>query len=257
MMIPPETSASLPRILVISDNAELSGYLLDLIAKDSLLSGLDCELRYSAKNASPQAMRALGAKSVNLKDSATVATIISTKDLVLSLHCKQIFPHELVRYVTCINIHPGLNPYNRGWFPQVFSIINGLPAGATIHLMDEDVDHGPIIYQKTVPVLESDTSLSVYRKVIAAEKNLLNTHFANLVLGEYQSVSTMQEGNYNNIADFKALCAIDLNHVGTMAEHLNLLRALTHGTLENAYFISNDGKKHFVRITIDTERNFS
>ena len=42
----------------------------------------------------------------------------------ISAHCKQIFPAKLVENVRCYNIHPGYNPYNRGWFPQVFSIIN-------------------------------------------------------------------------------------------------------------------------------------
>lgn len=45
-------------------------------------------------------------------------------DLFFSMHCKQIFPNELVLNHRCINIHPGYNPYNRGWYPHVFSIIN-------------------------------------------------------------------------------------------------------------------------------------
>ena len=54
-------------------------------------------------------------------------------DLFLSLHCKQLFPQALVDSRRCINVHPGFNPYNRGWYPQVFSILNKYPAGVTIH----------------------------------------------------------------------------------------------------------------------------
>lgn len=35
-------------------------------------------------------------------------------DIFFSLHCKQLFPDELVNNYRCINVHPGLNPYNRG-----------------------------------------------------------------------------------------------------------------------------------------------
>ena len=48
--------------------------------------------------------------------------IISDFDLVLSLHFKQLFPQKLADNVKCINIHPGYNPFNRGWFPQVFRL---------------------------------------------------------------------------------------------------------------------------------------
>ncbi|MCE9864029.1 hypothetical protein, partial [Aeromonas caviae] len=50
--------------------------------------------------------------------------LINEFDFGFSVHCKQIFPKQLVESIRCVNIHPGFNPHNRGWFPQVFSIIN-------------------------------------------------------------------------------------------------------------------------------------
>ena len=47
-----------------------------------------------------------------------VSNITKNYNLVMSIHCKQLFPTELVNNVRCVNVHPGLNPYNRGWFPQ-------------------------------------------------------------------------------------------------------------------------------------------
>ena len=55
-------------------------------------------------------------KPINLKKQTE--EFFDSYDLFLSLHCKQLFPDELVLNHRCINIHPGLNPYNRGWFPQ-------------------------------------------------------------------------------------------------------------------------------------------
>src|SRR5688572_12038992 len=109
--------------------------------------------------------------SVNVKKD--YESIINTYDLVISAHCKQLFPATLISGVTCINIHPGLNPYNRGWYPQVFSIINGLPLGATLHEIDEDIDHGAIIDQEKVEVEAWDTSIDAYNKVLQAEQVIL------------------------------------------------------------------------------------
>jgi len=242
-----------PKILIISDNAELSSHVITLLNNDPKLQHLTYDVSYSFRNNSPEPMKAIGATSIDLSDENLVKRLISSTDLILSLHCKQIFPQQLVDNVTCINVHPGFNPYNRGWFPQIFSIINGLPTGVTIHRMDREVDHGPIIYQKKVQIHERDTSLEVYRKIIALEKEMLNDHFIDLVFEEYQTYSPKNEGNYNSVSDFKKLCEIQLNHIGTMKEHINLLRALSHGPLKNAYFLDVNGKKNYIQVTIKTE----
>lgn len=185
-------------------------------------------------------------RPLSVNDSAE--EIINQYDLVLSLHSRQFFPGRLVREVRCINIHPGFNPFNRGWFPQVFSIINGLPCGATIHIMDEELDHGPIIAQKEVKVEESDTSMSVYNKVTDAEVELLEIWLKKILDRNYQT-TVPGEGNVNMKKDFDALCRLDMNDTATLHEHINLLRALSHGDHSNAYFIDKNGDKVFVKIS--------
>lgn len=242
-----------PTIIIISDNAELTAHLLTVLRNRSRLKNLTYSLYYSYNNSSPEAMIELGATYINLKNEILVNEMISSADVIFSLHCKQIFPQSLVDAVTCINVHPGYNPYNRGWYPQVFSIINGLPVGVTIHKMDYEVDHGPIIYQGKIQIQERDTSLDAYRKIIALAKKLLDKYLVNLVFGEYQACSPIHEGNYNSINDFKKLCNIELDHIGTMQEHINTLRALSHGQFKNAYFIDNNGIKNYIQVIITAE----
>lgn len=173
-------------------------------------------------------------------------------DVYFSLHCKQIFPDTLVKNHRCINIHPGFNPYNRGWFPQVFSIINGLPAGVTIHEMDTELDHGPIILQQEIHIDSYDTSKDVYDRILETEMKLLEEHFEELIEGDY-SVSEMQmEGNVNYMADFKSLCKLDMEQEGTMREHLNLLRAVSFAGYKNAYYEDN-GEKIYVTVSFEHE----
>jgi len=146
------------RLLVVSENQELCLFLKGELEKNLFEHPLKVDFRYTSFGLNPQQMIEIGAEIINVKDEETKNKIISDYDLVFSLHCKQIFPKRLVENVCCINFHPGLNPYNRGWYPQAFSIINGLPDGSTIHLMDSEVDHGAIIAQKKVDIKVSDTS---------------------------------------------------------------------------------------------------
>ena len=174
-------------------------------------------------------------------------------DLFLSLHSKQLFPTELVENHLCINVHPGLNPFNRGWFPQVFSILNGLPCGVTIHKMDAELDHGPILWQEEVPLCASDTSRDLYDRILAKEMELLQAHLGDLLTGNYTLTPMESEGNINYKADFDVLCQIDRNAPATYGQVIDHLRALTHAPYENAYFVDEDGKRVYVGITFRKE----
>ncbi|MGG6192757.1 dTDP-4-amino-4,6-dideoxyglucose formyltransferase [Pantoea sp. Fr+CA_20] len=246
-------STQAQRLLVVSDNQELSLYLKEELEKQPFELPFNADFCYTSFNTNPQLMMAIGATRINVKDESTVERIIQEYDLVFSLHCKQIFPAALTDNLCCINFHPGLNPFNRGWYPQAFSIINGLPVGATIHLMDAEVDHGEIIDQQVVKVKVSDTSLTVYRNVIATEKYLISKNIFTIISGSYTTKKPQAEGNYNGIKDYNALCELDLNSVATLDEHLKILRATTHGDFKNAFFRDENGKKYFVRIIIDED----
>ena len=171
-------------------------------------------------------------------------------DIGFSCHCKQIFPSELVESVRCFNFHPGLNPHNRGWFPQVFSILNGKPVGATLHKMDEKIDHGPIVDQRIIKITDWDTSKSVYDRVLQSEFDLFDQWIDRLLKGEFKEIGLELEGNYNSISDFKKLCAIDLDKRVSFKEAIDYLRAMTFDGYDNAYFYSSDGRKIYVSLNI-------
>lgn len=173
--------------------------------------------------------------SDDINPKADFAHILKYYDLVFSLHCKKIFPSILFRQVRCINIHPGYNPFNKGVFPHVWSIINDLPAGATIHEITEDIDGGPIICQSAVPKYQHDTSETLYERVIKEELLLLDNNLERIIQGDYKTYQYPREGNYNSMADFKRLCDINPEKVGTFHEFYNLMRALSHGEYKNAH----------------------
>lgn len=240
------------RILVLSDNSHLCNQFIEVCNTRKIplslfdfahspVSSFKVELLPPDKS-----MRALDIKA----ESEEVST---NYDLVFSIHCKQLFPNNLVQKVKCINLHPGLNPYNRGWYPQVFSILNKLPLGATLHEIDEELDHGAIIAQIEVPVHAHDTSLTAYNRVQKAERALLEEHLESVLKNDYRTVAPDDEGNVNLKKDFNALCELDLDKTQTIGETIDLLRALTHGEYRNAFFRDEEGKKIMVSIKLEPE----
>jgi len=190
---------------------------------------------------------------ITIVESARLPVDLSEWDVLWSFHCRKILPMEVVHGIPCLNVHPGLNPYNRGMFPHVFSIMNGLPTGATIHYMSEDVDAGPIVCQKQVPVYSCDTSLDVYERILKVEFELIRLNFDFVTEELPDGQVTDNEGNINFTRDFKRICKLDLNDVGTLGKHIDMLRALTHGNNKNAFFIDEYGSSVFVRVSLDEE----
>ncbi|MCC2547911.1 dTDP-4-amino-4,6-dideoxyglucose formyltransferase [Hymenobacter sp. BT175] len=236
-------------VLVITDNVYLAQEFRKLVAQKSELSQVS--FTYCCSPASQAAMEPFGITPVVVKTEWP--RLVQEYSLVISAHCKQLFPADMVQQVRCINIHPGLNPYNRGWFPQVFSILNKLPLGATIHEIDAELDHGAIIVQQPVPVYAHDTSLTAYNRVQAAELTLLDRSLVDLVANTYATSQPKQEGNLNLKKDFNKLLHLDLKETLTMGQAIDRLRALTHGTYKNAYFLDENGRKIYVNLVLEQE----
>jgi phosphoribosylglycinamide formyltransferase 1 len=73
-----------------------------------------------------------------------------------------------------INTHPSLLPAFRGAHAVRDALAYGVRVtGSTVHLVDEQVDHGPIVAQRPVEVREDDTETSLHERIKAVEHELL------------------------------------------------------------------------------------
>ena len=78
-----------------------------------------------------------------------------------------------------VNIHPSLIPQfcGQGMYGlkvHAAALAAGVPStGCTVHFVDNQYDHGPIILQKTVPILPNDTPESLQARVFLAEREAL------------------------------------------------------------------------------------
>lgn len=76
----------------------------------------------------------------------------------------QQFPHRI------LNIHPSLLPAFPGLEAQEQAFAYGVKvSGCTVHFVDEELDHGAIIVQKTVPVLDDDDEHALATRILEQE----------------------------------------------------------------------------------------
>jgi phosphoribosylglycinamide formyltransferase-1 len=72
-----------------------------------------------------------------------------------------------------LNVHPALLPAFPGLEAQRQAFEHGVKvSGATVHLVDEGLDSGPIVAQEAVPVLSSDTEETLAARILEAEHRL-------------------------------------------------------------------------------------
>ena len=94
--------------------------------------------------------------------------------------CQQ-FPNRI------LNIHPALLPAFPGLEGQKQAFEYGVKvSGCTVHFVDEHLDHGPIVVQKAVPVLDSDDEHALADRILEQE-HVAYSEAINLVLeGKYE-----------------------------------------------------------------------
>lgn len=88
-------------------------------------------------------------------------------ELIIVVAFGQIIPQSILDIPPrgCINVHPSLLPRHRGATPWQETIMQGdTKTGVTIMLMDEKMDHGPILAQEEVDVMSDETTPSLENK---------------------------------------------------------------------------------------------
>lgn len=88
----------------------------------------------------------------------------------------------------CINVHPSLLPKYRGASPIQQAILNGDKiSGITIIKMDEEVDHGPVIYQEELELSNSENFDTLSKKMFQRSADILPKIIEEFVAGKITS----------------------------------------------------------------------
>jgi phosphoribosylglycinamide formyltransferase 1 len=108
--------------------------------------------------------------------------------VVLAGFMRILTPAFVARYEgRMLNVHPSLLPSFTGLHTHRRAIEEGCKvAGATVHFVSAELDHGPIVAQAVVPVLPDDDEAALAKRVLAAEHELYPRAVGWFVKGELE-----------------------------------------------------------------------
>lgn len=100
---------------------------------------------------------------------------------LLSPEFVKAFPNRI------LNIHPSLLPAFPGLEAQEQAFVYGVKvAGCTVHFVDEELDHGAIVLQRAIPVLDTDDPHSLSARILAEEHKAYSEAIAMVVSGAFE-----------------------------------------------------------------------
>lgn len=103
----------------------------------------------------------------SLNNAGVEAVILAGFMRVVGPDLLDAFPQRV------LNIHPALLPAFPGLHAQNQAVDHGVRlAGCTVHFVDEQVDHGPIIIQASVPAWPEDDAESLGRRILCLEHRI-------------------------------------------------------------------------------------
>lgn len=197
------------------------------------------------------------------QDNIFMHSILTTKDqlriiknvepdYIISCGYQHIVPESILTIPTkgCFNLHPAYLPYNRGANPNVWSIIEGTPAGVTLHYMDPGIDTGDIVARRKVETAFSDSGKDLHKRLEDAQLELFQDVWSD-ILSDNISVVEQDEnqGTYHQTSEFETLCELNPDEEVRVKEFLDRLRALTFPPYNNAK-IEIDDETYYVEVDI-------
>ncbi len=179
-------------------------------------------------------------------------------DYIIGIHFPYIVPDEVLEIprVGAVNLHPALLPYNRGWHTASWALLDGTPAGVTLHFMDSGLDTGDVISQAEMEVRPEDTAHSLYSRLLDLEIELFRESWPLLASGDPPRQKQPSSGGTNhNRAELGTdrIRRLDFGATETVADTLRRLRALTTSNSAEAAYFEQDGRKYRVQLIITPE----
>jgi methionyl-tRNA formyltransferase len=172
-------------------------------------------------------------EGLDLKSPHAVATLAGCNlDLMVVVGWTRLVPGPVLALPRfgCVGFHASLLPRHRGRAPVNWAIIRGeRQTGATMLMLDDGVDTGPIIDQRPIDIGFYDTCGTVYERVAAAGVEMLTAHLPAILAG--QAPARAQQGGGGSPGDIlpKRTPAMGITDWARPALELhNWIRGLTH-----------------------------
>lgn len=161
--------------LVISNKADAPG--IGWAREHGLETAVLCHQDHSDREAHDRAVVA------RLREASVEWVCLAGYMRLLSAVFVQAYPLRI------LNIHPALLPAFPGLHGQRQACDYGVKvSGCTVHLVDLELDHGPIVVQRTVPVLDDDDEDRLAARILVEEHRAYPEALHRLLAGPWRIV---------------------------------------------------------------------
>ena len=149
-----------------------------------------------------------------------------------------------------VNTHPSMLPFNRGKHYNFWCLVEQCPFGVSLHIVDADIDTGPILFQAPISYDWLDTGESLYYKAQEAMKSLLIEHYPSIRVGNVNPIPQAKGlGSFHLSSEIESASRIDLDSPASAREIFNLVRARTFPGKPSCSFVDR-GISYNVTISI-------
>ncbi len=175
-------------------------------------------------------------------------------DVLLSVHFPFLIPRELLAMprLGCFNLHPAFLPYGLVWHTVTWAILEDVPIGATLHMMDEGIDTGDIVHQRELAIGPGDVAGDLYPRLFRLELEVLKEAWPQVAAGTFRRTPQASEGTLHRKRDLLAsgVQRLELDETTTARDVLRRLRALTTSNVDEAAYFEEDGARYSVQVRI-------
>ncbi|WP_394849177.1 hypothetical protein LZC95_17230 [Pendulispora brunnea] len=177
-------------------------------------------------------------------------------DFLLSIYYDYILDDRFLSLpkIDAINLHPGYLPYNKGFYYYVWSVLDGTPAGVSLHRMVAEVDKGDVIAQARVLVTPEDTGETLYRKHEDEAIRLFRSTWPAIVHEEYKLYPQAHPGTHHKLREMRALLNLDPHATTTARELIDTLRVCTFPGRAGCT-IALDGRTYQINLSLREVRD--
>lgn len=159
-------------------------------------------------------------------------------DVFISVLYDTLITPDFISKHRCYNFHPGVLPWYRGAGAYSWAIINGeFETGVTLHVIDKDIDHGPILDIERFPISKFDTAGSLFTIAENTIYNMFKAWFDRLLVNYPVTGLEQEEGRIYYRKDLEK--TKDLTR---------FIRAFTFEGKESAYYINYKGEKIYINL---------
>lgn len=174
-------------------------------------------------------------------------------EIFVSSGYEHIVPEEIIEVPEkgIVNLHPSYLPHNRGAHPYIWPLIDGSPAGVSIHFMNEKLDEGPLIARRKVEKRPDDDSKSLRDRLMKEQAELFKENWKKILKKECRP-QDLEKGSVHRKEDLDEISNLDLDEEMSLGDAIDLLRGLSYGEKDLGCF-EVDGERYTVGVDVSKE----